>query len=286
MAEGGGSISVSANLGAYHGRGDASSETVKFTTNTRKLIMADDWGTIPEGEPNFEFDADGFSSEDLGGGSVDKEGYYHFDISDVKNELETLSNKGNERSPCVAFTMTVLESVAGQSPAGSKHWHRVYMAAKGGAPASEGAIKNALRFGMGLGLLKEVEKDGRKCIVDAATGSTKITPATWANAKGKQCVAKVVHKAAEGGFPEGYEIPFSRVYQVDDPAVKDVPKNRDALALIGKTSAAAGAPPQQQQASGNSAKKPAATQPPKQTAAPLPPTQASVPADDMDLSGL
>jgi hypothetical protein len=97
-------------------------------------------------------DASGVSREDLGGGTVDKEGWYHFEIDDVKNDLGKLNDKGDPRSPCIVLQMTVLESVKGQSPAGSKLFHRIYVGSKDGPPA-EGAIKSACRLGVGLGIL-------------------------------------------------------------------------------------------------------------------------------------
>lgn len=200
--------------------------------------MSTGWETQAPNEDAFAVDGSQFSGEDLGGGgNVDKEGYYHFEIADVVNELDAVSEKGKAKAPAVRFDLLVLHSVPNQSPSGCRHFHRIYLGTNEGGPPAAGSQKSALRFGLGLGILREVEKDGKKSIVDAKTGSSRITLGTWHEAKGRQCIGKIVFKPAEGQYQASYELPFGRVCQVDDPSVAGVPKNRDALAMIGKASA-------------------------------------------------
>jgi hypothetical protein len=246
--------------------------------------MADEWGTeTADAEAGFEFDTEGVSGEDLGGSGdiVKKEGWYHWDIADVKNELETLSNSGKDRSPCITLRMLVLEGVEGQSPANSVLFHRIYMAGKGGAPISDGAKKSALRFGLGAGILKEIvnEDTGESKIVDAATNSTKIGVSTFHRLKGKQVIAQVKLEKGEGSYEDKYAIPFGRCYQPNDPQVAEVPMNKDALASIG-IEVAAKAPPQKQEE-----KKAKSPPPPAKTTTAPPPKK---PANDLpgDLAGL
>ncbi|HWA99357.1 MAG TPA: hypothetical protein VG713_12730 [Pirellulales bacterium] len=192
-----------------------------------------DWGQAEQAD--YTMDTGEYTRDDLGGGgeTVDKEGTYHFEITDVVKELDTTSTNGKDKSPCLRFDMLVLETVKGQSPAGSRHFHRVYVAGKGGTTISEGAKKNALRFGLGLGLLAEITKDDRTIIVDKLTGLPKIPLSLWDRAKGMQCIAKIKLDKGDGKYDPKHEIPFSRVYQVNDPAVADVPKNAEALAMLG-----------------------------------------------------
>jgi hypothetical protein len=196
---------------------------------------------IPEGE-DYAFDGGSFGQSDLGGGDVvNKDGWYHMEVADVVLDLGTLSDQGKPKSPSIRFDMTVLESVDKQSPAGSRHFHRIYVGASGGGPPAAGSIKSALRFGIGLGLLETKEIDGREATVIKGTNDTKIGSKLWLSAKGRQIVARIEkgeeEKPVEGRkpFPAKHEIPFGRVYQVDDPQVSEVPKNKQALALAGKT---------------------------------------------------
>jgi len=205
------------------------------------MSQVDEWGTTSN--QDFELDGGGVGSEDLGGaGSIKQEGWYHFEVTDVVAELETVGKKGGEKSPSVRLDLTVLETVKGQAAAGAKHYHRLYVGAKGGGPAADGSRNNVLRFGLGLGLLKEVETDGRHSIVDAVSGSASINMATLLRAKGMQCCAKIeLQKDDTGKYGDKYEIPFSRVYTVDHPEVAKVAKNKAALAMIGKGAAASAA---------------------------------------------
>lgn len=237
--------------------------------------MADEgWGGSGGGgqEQDFAMDGGEFTKDDLASGdTIDKEGWYHLEIVGVKNEFDTLNDKGKEKSPCVVLTMNVLESVKGQCPAGSKYFHRLYVASKGGGAAAEGSVKSALRFGLGIGLLTEVEKDGRPVIVDMQTGSTRIPASIWQRALNKQLVAKIVkEKNDDPKFPDKYAIPFGRAYHPLDDAVADVAKNKEALAMLGGT-----APPKSP-AKSDTAK---AETPPKSNAA------AGKPAED-DFSDL
>lgn len=193
-------------------------------------------------EQDFELDTEGVSADDLSGKgeAVEKEGWYHFEVADVKPELGTVNDKGKEQTPSINFHLMVLESVKDQSPAGSRAYHRIYLASSGGHPIKDGSRNSALRFGLGLGLLAAIPSDkeeGQEKIVDKATGSTRIPSSVWLRAKGMQFIAKIKYNPPEEGskYTKGkYEIPFGRCYQVDDPQVADIPKNAEALAILGK----------------------------------------------------
>lgn len=221
---------------------------------------------------DFELDGSEFSGDDLGGGgTVDKEGWYHFEVAEVTPELNTLSDGGKEKSPAIRFNMSVLAGPQGGSPVRSMHFHRIYLAGKGGAPAAEGAKKSALRFGLGLGLIREVEHQGKRYLVDTETNQPKITRATWDRAKGRQCVAKVVCEHDEK-YGDRFQIPFGRVYHPDAPEVTSCPKDEESVKLY---RAMTGAP--------TPGVKPST--PPQQTKTehPTPPTEGNVGDDLADL---
>ena len=109
-----------------------------------------------------------------GGGTLDREGWYHFDISDVTPELDPLNKDGEDKAPAVRFDLTVMKSVDGQSPQGSKLFHRIYVGVAGGGPPAEGSKKAAFQFGLGIGVLTEVkDENGEASIVDAGTGEAR-----------------------------------------------------------------------------------------------------------------
>lgn len=227
-------------------------------------MATDEWGTTTTSDDDFVFDGSGRSEADLGSNFVTKEGWYHFEVADVVRELDRVSERGQPKSPAMRFDLVVLHEVAGQSPSGARHYHRIYVGDKDGGPPKEGSLKSALRFGVGLGILREVEIEGQPAIVDAQTGSPQIRVSTWERAKGMQVIARIEKRQEQEGSKYGpsYEIPFARVYQPDDSQVADVPKNLEALALIGK------APTPKNGAAKEPAKTPAKPQakPPQQAA--------------------
>jgi len=195
--------------------------------------MTDEWANNDtEDFENYDMDSEGTTSDevDKSKDQVDKEGWYHFEIADVVNELDTLSDNGKEKTPAIRFDMAVLETVGGQSPAGSRHYHRLYVGGRGGGPPSDGARKMALKCALRLGLL--VDRDGK--IVDPTTGLTKFGISLWHRAKGMQCVANIKLEKGEDGYADRYQVPFNEFFQVDDPKVASVPKNMAALELTGK----------------------------------------------------
>lgn len=194
--------------------------------------MVDNWGNESlDTFDDYELDGSEVDGDDLvGGDQVDQEGWYHLEIADVVPELDTVSDSGREKTPAVRFDCVVMQSVKGQSPQGSRLFHRIYVAGKGGGPPADGAIKSALRFGLGVGLLKQIEQDGKKITVDAVTNSPKINSETWKRAKGLHFVAKV-NKEVDEKYGDKFQIPFGRCYRPSDPAVAKVPKNKEALAM-------------------------------------------------------
>lgn len=199
--------------------------------------MSDDWGNTAPNEDDFEMSGEGVSTEDLNkfGERVDKPGWYHWEVADVKKDLRYVNDKGNKQAPYVRFDLVVLcADKPGQSPVGARHSHKIYLGGSGGGPPADGSRDSAIRFGIGLGLLKEV--DGS--IVDVATGLPTWKPSLWDKAKEMQIVSNLVKKAGDERFGDSFEIPFGRVYQVDDPHVADIKKDVNAMKLIGKASAA------------------------------------------------
>lgn len=201
----------------------------------------EDWGTPDE---DFGFDGENFGEGDLkkgGAKTIDKEGKYHLEVTDVTPELDTLDKDGHPRSPSVLFIMTVLKTAPEQSPEGYKLFHRIYLKSKDGSPPSETAQKSALKLGVALGLLECVEVDGRSITVVKATKSPKIPVQLWREAKGRQVIGSVKYEPPQGNYKGRYAVPFGDFWHVSDPEVADVPKDVEALAMIG-AKASAGTP--------------------------------------------
>jgi len=209
-------------------------------------------GTIGGGADSFDFSLDttGVDGDSLGGGgAIDLEGNYHFEIEDVVRDLDVMNKDGQPKSPGLKFVMTVKHSVKGQCPEGSRLYHRIYLAGKGGAPIADYTRDRAVIFGLGLKVLKQIE--GGK-IVDAITGKPKLSVEMWEAARGMQCMGTIVKKKKKpfvrkplpGQAPQQpdpnapveyeYILKDDRVYAVDDPFVADWPKNTRLLAAIGK----------------------------------------------------
>ena len=199
---------------------------------------------------DFSLDTSGVDGDSLGGGgSIDLEGKYHFEIEDVQRDLDMVNKNGQPKSPGLKFVMTAKHSVKGQASEGSRLYHRIYLAGRGGAPIADYTRERAIIFGLGLGILKKIE--GGK-IVDALTGKPKLSVEMWEAARGMQCMGEIVKKAKKpfvrkplpGQAPQQpdpnapveyeYVLKDDRVYSVDDPFVADWPKNTRLLAAIGK----------------------------------------------------
>lgn len=212
-------------------------------------MNTNEWGE-PSGEPDFELDASGYDGEglDRGGDTVNLEGWYHFEIVDVQKELGTLNDQGHPKSPSILFICQVLKTVEKQSPRGCKLYHRAYLAGKGGEPIKKGSLDNTFRFGVGLGLLRTVDNDGAKTVVNAKTGLPKIPSDLWLDAKGKQFIGQVVLEKGTEGYKDKYVLDYNRPYPVDHPKVANIAKDAEALAMIGMSNAAppAGSPQGQQ----------------------------------------
>lgn len=189
-------------------------------------------------DDGFSFDANEVNAdENEKGGWLDKEGQYHFEITDVL--FDTSKNKG---TPYVELRLTVLHTIPGQSPEGSKFSHSSYL--------SEGARGMTTLLGHRIGALRmvptgELNAKGEPThrYVDAKTNATAITKATWLAVKGGQFVGVVrlqkerTDKVTGQVYEAKLELNGSKCWPVDHQEVADVPKNLQAMKLIGKTSA-------------------------------------------------
>lgn len=209
--------------------------------------MSQDNGGFGNQEPDDDvlaWDSSEVSAADVGGSrGVDKEGYYHFEITGVAPVIHQTNRKGGAVSNHIRIDMVVLKSVEGQSPQGSRHFHRIYLESKDGPEKTEKLKHMGYRFLLGCGVLREVEPlGGKPHLVDAETGETKVNLATWRKCEGKQVVAKIEKETSmyQGKEQIDYRIPFGNVYRPDDPKVADVPKDEDSL-LAGGYSITSGA---------------------------------------------
>jgi len=223
-----------------------------MNTRTGTGITADDMEAIddlggdfapgPQGiDENYEFDSSDVDEKELDtSGILDQEGWYHFEITKVDLVLGLLGDDGKENTPHINVTCKSLNSVRGQSPAGSVLWHKIFVGAKGGGPPKQGSIDSMFRFGLGVGLMKWGKKtnpDGteKAILVLASNGSTKVPPAVWRTAVGAQFIAQVQKEKQQEGsnYKPQFKIPMGKAYRPDHPDVSHVQKNVEALEAIG-----------------------------------------------------
>lgn len=197
--------------------------------------MSDNWdANLPEVAPDFSFETDDIDPNKVGSTiAVDLPGKYHFEISKVREEFDTQDDKGNLRAPSVTIYCTVLHSTPGQSPAGTVYFQHLTVGGKGGGAPEKWMREAAVAFLAGIGLLKEV--DGK--FIDPATnsprvdiGSLKTRLINW------QFIGWIkINKSKDPQYPDKIELPFGRgAFAIDDEQVRNVPKDLNALKLIGK----------------------------------------------------
>lgn len=230
-------------------------------------------------DQEFEFDTDGVDATKVGNETsmmIDKPGKYHVEVTSAKNYLETVDDKGNATSPHCLIIMTVLHSTPNQSPEGYRLIARAFIAGKGGGGREQWQTDSTMNLLIGAGLVKE--QDG--IFIDPETGSRKLNWKTWPQRlQGKQYVADVhVNRSKETNadgspkYADRFELPFGRgLYQVDDPKVAGVPKNKLALQLIGKA-------PLEQKPANQPASQSAASQATSAASAPAAPAASASPA--------
>lgn len=191
-----------------------------------------EWYTDQDAE-DLQFSTDDVDESAVGSAIVvDQVGKYHLEIADAKNRFETMSDNGNPRRPDILCTCRVLNTVKGQSPEGSVYYHQIQLGGKGGGAPEKWQKESTVNFLHGIGLLKKV--DGK--FIDPETGTTAINVKTLAKRlQGIQFIGHIKrNKSNDERYDDKFELLFGRgAFQVNDPAVANVPKNADALALIG-----------------------------------------------------
>lgn len=217
-------------------------------TTSDGFPAADDWGDTVDAanaEGLFDMDAQAVDASKVGSRvHIEKVGKYHVELVDAKNDFETRTNKGDEKSPCVLVTCEVQASEKDLSPPGSMYWHRIDVGGKGGGPLEDWQLSSSVNFLYGVGLLKKVvvqQDDGMGTIedvvkfIDPATGTTKIEVHTLAERlKGLQAVFDMkLNKSKDPKYDDKIELVFGRgAFRVDDPMVSGLPwLHKDALAV-------------------------------------------------------
>lgn len=216
---------------------------------------------------SFDLDAEGVDASTLGKASVELAGVYHFAIVDATNHF-TITADDNEEywRPHVLAKCQVLQSVAGQSKAGSTYWHRIRFpfssdkernlnkdASKPPRFQFDTIREETLEFLLGIGILEK--REGK--VIDPSTGSTKIDHNSLATRlKGRQFIGRIKHRSyvnGKGVTVNVYELSYGRgASLVSDPSNAEVPMNADALKAaglaravvpaVGKTGSAPAAP--------------------------------------------
>ncbi len=206
--------------------------------------MADEWGNTAQNvADDFMMDVGGMTGKDVDQGLefVNKEGYYHLGVESVKKELAIQKDDGSACAPHVLVDLLVLESVPGQSPAGSHLYWRIYIAPSGGGPMTDFGRESLARLGVATGILEMPDgEDGPVYL--AGTKNTKFGLDEYQKAVGKQLCGHVKCEPGEPNpkkpgqrYPDKFGFPYNKGFgPVEDPRFKDVPKNREMLKLIGK----------------------------------------------------
>ena len=181
----------------------------------------------------ISFDVSDMNVDDLKGLSVVKtEGWYHFEIVDVKPDLRTVNEKGEDFTPRVDIRMQVVCAAPGLSKPGSSLFVMLFLAKKGGGPPSDFSRQQTVRFCLGAGVMK-LNANGK--LIDAATGESKISVKTFENLLRRQVCGKVRQKKQDNEdivkYGEKFELEMCRTFDPRDPAVKHVPKDDKVLSV-------------------------------------------------------
>lgn len=185
----------------------------------------------------FYLDADDVEVDEVDRGSmVDRPGKYLFEIVDCTAELDTEDDKGSPRSPCVLLHCLVLETAKGQSPVGSRYFHRIYFAGRGGEPISQGGMNMTVKACLRLGLLIEKEVNGHKRAMNPRTGKAGISPEELIeHLPGKRFTATVELKKGDPdkGYRDQYQIPYQEFVLVDAdvPVASEEPTRTEAASI-------------------------------------------------------
>lgn len=191
------------------------------------------------GTGEFEFDAAEVDATKVGNETsfnVEKPGKYHFEVTLAEDRLDTVDKGGHHTSPHVLVALTVIHTVPGQSPEGSRFLVNLFVAGKGGGPREKWQTEQTINLLEGFGLV--TRKEG--LLIDPENGTTKLNWKTWAaRLRGMQVIADVkmskpdperTNPQTGKPYDPRPELGYGRgVYQVTDPKVKDVPKNVVAL---------------------------------------------------------
>ena len=195
---------------------------------------------------DFSFDTTGVDPDSLQhGATVTLKGDYHLEIEDVVRKLEVANKKGEPCSPKITLVCTVLEDAPKQSPKGSKYYHDIFLAGKGGGPIHDFVRKRTSSAALSLGIA--ANRNGQ--LVDAITGKPKLSVELWESVKGKQYVGRLVFDRkkddATGKWLDDETkivLLFDEFIDVRDPRVAHVPKNEKMLAAAGLLAAVGGEP--------------------------------------------
>jgi len=188
---------------------------------------------IEHEDGGFSFDTDGTDASKVGSPLyVDCIGKYHFEIADAVLKPEVVDHDAKQVVPHINVQCVVLQDVPHQSATGAFYYHKVHLAGKGGMQIEEWAKNATIAFLLGVGLLREI--DGK--IIDPATNSTRIDIKTVPDRlKYMQFIGdiKKPKNSDPQKFADKFELPFGRgAFRINDPAVRNVPKNVEALKLL------------------------------------------------------
>lgn len=210
--------------------------------------MSDEWeshdvdgGGFENAEDGFYLDSEGVDSAGLDSAVVvDRPGKYHFEIVAVRSQLDRYRDNDMTKPqyPHLLVICEVLESVPGQSPAGTIYFHELAFAGKGGGPFTEQEVRTkkepVFAFLKGIGLYAD---EGGK-LINTITKSTRVAPGELVKQlQGRQFIGHIKDESWKND--KGETIPTFRLkygkgaFAVGDERVADVPKCKAKLDEIG-----------------------------------------------------
>jgi hypothetical protein len=158
-------------------------------------------------------------------GFVDREGVYQLAIMDWERKKLSTGHTVAE------FSLEVQASVPGQSPAGSKMRHTLWLTDAHGHKPEERNVQSMLNFLVGCGVMERRHVDGKEVAVCVHDGSSNVTPKVLAMACNRVVWGPVKSWQKKGSDRVNFELSYGRCYQLDDPKYCRLPGD-DASADI------------------------------------------------------
>jgi hypothetical protein len=127
----------------------------------------------------------------------------------------------------------VQASVPGQSPAGSKMRHTLWLTDAHGHKPEEKNVQGMLNFLVGCGVMERRHVDGKEVAVCVHDGSSNVTPKVLAMACNRIVWGPVKSWQKKGSDRVNFELSYGRCYQLDDPKYCRLPGDDTSADIAG-----------------------------------------------------